>query len=164
VKRELLTAVALREQLHYEPETGVFTRKVKTSNVFVGDVAGSLNVHGYIHIRVCGADCLAHRLAWLYVHGEWPKQQIDHINGIKTDNRIANLRDASPAMNTQNIKAARVDSRSGVLGVQRHGRRWRARISLGDSRLTALGQFDTPEEAYAAYVEAKRRMHEGCTL
>ena len=84
-----LTAERLREVLDYDPDTGVFTRKVRTaSSVKVGDVAGSLNGKGYIRIRVDGRLYFAHRLAWLYVHGEWPVDQVDHINGIKNDNRI----------------------------------------------------------------------------
>lgn len=158
------TAARVRELFFYDAETGVFTRIVPISERDpAGKVAGSLQTQGYQQIRVDGGRYLAHRLAWLYVHGEWPKGVIDHINGIPLDNRIANLREADIQINAQNLHKARSDSLTGIQGITKVWNRWRAQIHIdGSSRY--LGSFATPEEAHAAYVAAKREIHPGCTL
>ncbi len=98
-----LTAEYLRSILHYDQETGIFTWKVRTARrVKAGDVAGCSDGDGYRLIKVQSRLYKAHRLAWLYIHGSWPKDQIDHINRIRTDNRIANLREVSNKQNLQN--------------------------------------------------------------
>lgn len=158
VGREL-TAQRLRELLRYDPETGVFTRRVKTSaRTFVGKVAGAASSGGYLQIRVDSARYLAHRLAWLYMNGEWPKQCIDHINGIRTDNRITNLRDVSSGVNAQNVHNSK--GRSGLVGVSVHRHGFVAFIGKNHS-VTYLGIFKTAEEARAAYIVAKRQLHDG---
>ena len=92
----------LREALHYDPDTGIFTWKVATAScVKVGAEAGCVKNDGYRAIGMGGKSYKAHRLAWLYVHGEWPKEQIDHINHIRTDNRMENLRPASGGENAK---------------------------------------------------------------
>jgi hypothetical protein len=88
-----LTAERLREQLRYDAETGVFTRRVESGHACVGDVAGSVHSTGYVRIGIDGWKYTAHHLAWLYVHGVWPSDQIEHINRKRSDNRIANLRE-----------------------------------------------------------------------
>lgn len=160
-----LTAQRLRELLHYDPETGVFTRKACYSKLWLGAIAGTLTAHKYVTIRIDGYRVKAHRLAWLYVTGSWPENFIDHINGIRFDNRFANLRDVTASVNSQNIKKARGNSGHGVLGVGRQstGTTWIARIRVGGVA-HYLGNFPTAEDAHAAYVEAKRRLHEGCTI
>ena len=113
-----LTAERLREVLDYGPDTGVFTWKIRTnSRVKVGDVAGALRPDGYIQISIDGRLHRAHRLAWLYVTGESPPDQIDHINGVRDDNRIANLRLATSAENKQNLRRAKSRNKTGFLGV-----------------------------------------------
>jgi HNH endonuclease len=92
-KQTKLTAERLRERLHYDAETGVFTRRVGSSNARAGDVAGSVHSTGYVRISIDGGKYTAHCLAWFYVHGVWPSDQIDHINRNRSDNRIANLRE-----------------------------------------------------------------------
>lgn len=162
-----LTAALLRELLHYDPETGVFTRKVRTSNrIAVGDVAGTLRPDGYTKISVLNKSYLAHRLAWLYVHGEWPKDQVDHRNGIRTDNRIANLRDLSGTLNQQNQRAAHSRNKSsGLLGASWDKRKGKWVAQISSTRTSRhIGYFETAKEAAAAYLEAKRRLHEGCTI
>lgn len=157
-----LTAALLGELFSYDASTGIFTRKVSTTNrVKVGDVAGSPNKKGYINIMVLGRLHPAHRLAWLYAYGVWPRGQIDHINGVKSDNRLANLREATNAENRQNLMRAPSQSQTGLLGVGRHTPtgKWRARICVnGTTRY--LGNYSTQEEAYAAYLAAKRELHE----
>lgn len=161
----MISAERLRELLHYEPSTGVFTRLMTSGGRKAGTVAqGNLSDQGYWMISVCSKQYRAHRLAWLYVHGVWP-EQIDHINGVKSDNRIANLRCVSRSVNLQNQRRAQSSNRTGLLGVSlRQGEnKWQAQIMVNGKRYT-LGRFTTPELAYAAYLKAKRELHEGCTI
>lgn len=154
----------LRSILAYDADTGVFTRLVQTSNcIKVGDVAGSKSC-GYLTIRILGRLYRSHRLAWLYAHGTWPISDIDHIDGNKSNNALANLRDVTATVNGQNQRRAHTRSSHGFLGVTRHGKRWAARITVDGKVRHIGGAFDTPELAHAAYVEAKRRLHEGCML
>jgi hypothetical protein len=99
-----LTAERLREILGYDPETGLFTRLVRTGRIRAGEVAGTAHSRGYRSIVIDGRVYLSHRLAWLYVHGEWPPEQIDHINRNRADNRLVNLRAAKQSQN--NVRAA----------------------------------------------------------
>lgn len=160
-----LTAGRLRDALDYDPQTGVFTWKFRASKrIHVGDTAGYDGRSGYRRIRFDGVDYEAHRLAWLHVHGEWPAQFIDHINGVRSDNRIANLRAASPSVNAQNQRRARSDNTSGALGVQKTtGGAYRAHIGVRGKQVH-LGTFPSRELAHSVYLKAKRYFHEGCTL
>lgn len=140
--------------LAYDERTGTFTRR-KT-----GRPAGSRTGEGYIEIRVNGRRYYAHRIAWLMVTGEWPKYNIDHINGDRADNRFANLRDVSQSVNRQNVKKAK--GRSGYVGVSWHegDQAWRARITLpGEANARHIGSFKTAEEARDAYLAAKATIH-----
>jgi len=118
---------------------------------------------GYRRVSVDSRRYLAHRCAWLYVHGEWPAGLIDHINTEKGDNRIANLRCVPEQLNHENIRKPKRNNQSGFLGVVAHQGKWRASVTH-KRRVHRVGMFDTPEEAHAAYVAAKRRLHEGCTI
>lgn len=111
-----LTAERLRELLSYDPETGIFRRVATRRQVKSGDIAGSDDGKGYWRIRVNGEKHRAHRLAWLYVNGAWPIDQLDHINGDKLDNRICNLREATNSENQQNRSLPKSNT-SGRLGV-----------------------------------------------
>lgn len=153
-----LTVERLRELLDYDPDTGLFTWRVRTSKcVTVGAIAGCLD-KGYLRIQIDRRLHLAHRLAWLYITGDWPPAQIDHINGIRDDNRIANLRAATRAENMHNRRKPHSNTTSGYLGVSRYRGKFMAQIKL-DGKSKFLGLFDTPEEAHAVYLEAKRRLH-----
>jgi hypothetical protein len=147
--------------LTYDPETGDFWWRMKPykGRVKVGDLAGTSFTGGYWGVRINQVRYPAHRLAWFYMHGEWPNGDIDHINGDRLDNRIANLRDVSRSVNLQNQKRAKGHNRLGVLGVRKRGNRFAARIND-----THLGYFDSADQAHAAYLLAKRELHEGCTL
>lgn len=161
-----LTADRLRDLMLYDQETGFLRWKRNPPRATKDGAAGRLDNDGYRRVRVDRRDYVAHRLAWLYVHGEWPAHQIDHINGDKTDNRLANLRDVPHAINVQNIRRAATGKKScSLLGAFKHRQtnRWQARIRL-KGKVISLGYFDTPEQANAAYVEGKRRLHEGCTI
>lgn len=164
-----LTHERLLSVLSYCPETGVFrwTQRLSPRGQ-IGAQAGYCNPRGYRTIYLDGLPYLAHRLAWFYVHGVWVPQ-VDHRNGQKDDNRIDNLRDSDDTTNLQNLQAARSNSQTGFLGVfpvktARGETRYVARITHPGKRGEYLGRRKTAEEAYALYLEAKRRLHKGNTL
>lgn len=157
-----LTAERLRELVHYDPDTGIFTRKEDRGGHKAGEVMGSVSHRGYMKIGVDMRRYYAHRLAWLYVFGEMP-EVVDHINGNTLDNRISNLRNVSQAENLQNIRRPSRNNRSGFLGVSRKRKKWTAALSL-NNRTIRLGIFETKEAAYAAYVNAKRLLHPMSTV
>lgn len=149
-----LTLEALRERLHYNPETGIFTwlsSPSKKAITLIGKPAGTSRRDEYVVIGIDGRDYRAHRLAWLYVYGEWPAGRIDHINLNRSDNRMANLRLCTHSQNLANTRARRTNS-SGYKGVYFHtgAKRWQAKIKV-NYRTKHLGFFDTREEAAEAY-------------
>ena len=164
--KSTLTAARLRELLHYDPDTGIFTWKIcRTGRAVAGSIAGSPS-NGYIAICVDGCVYKAHRLAFMYVNGKLPEFEVDHINGVKNDNSYSNLRDCKHDTNAQNIRSARVDNNSsGVLGVSWHKKngKWRAQIQVSGKKYH-IGDFGTIEEARSAYLGAKRLLHVGCTI
>jgi hypothetical protein len=146
----------LRELFHYDPDTGVFTRKVRTSNsTNIGDVVGTLNGRGYlqVHVDSCLYNC--HRLAWMYVYGVDPgDNQVDHANSNRSDNRIDNLRLANQHQNSSNCKNAR-----GVyLDKDAKDKPWYSKIMV-DYKSIHLGTFDCPLMARLAYLDAKKEHH-----
>lgn len=156
-----LTQEELKRLLHYDPETGVFTWRVKPAQrVAIGTVAGCLHSRGYWRVSIQGKIRRSHRLAWLYIHGYLPVSGIDHINGVKSDNRLANLRLANLSENGQNQRRAQSDGTSGYLGVSYHKKRkkWRSQICI-EGRYIHIGFFPTAEKAHDAYVTAKRELH-----
>ena len=154
----------IRELLSYDEQTGVLTWRIATANSFkVGDEAGHLTRNGYIRVRILGRDIMAHRLAWFLATGAWPENEIDHIDGVRSNNRFENLRPATRNLNQQNIRRAKAGNRLGLLGVSRNGSGFQARIRAdGSSR--CLGTFPTPELAHDAYLRAKRELHPGGTI
>ncbi len=148
-----LTFERLRELMHYDPETGDFTYRVRTARrVKIGAVAGNPNVDGYFWVSVKGERYRAHRLAWLYMTGEWPPRDIDHKNLNRSDNRWANLRLATDSQNKANI-GKRADNTSGYKGVFKKGRKWEASIGVRGKR-RYLGSFSCIVAAHLAYVVA----------
>lgn len=154
-----LTQEELRRVLSYDPETGLFSwrsgKRTGRGNLSVGCKRPS----GYVVITVFGSSFRAHRLAWFYVTGAWPIADIDHINGVRDDNKFSNLREASRAQNLQNT-GKRPHNKCGLKGVcwyPRHNR-WVAYIrAQGKSK--NLGYFDSPEAAHAAYCFAAKKYH-----
>lgn len=161
--RYTLTAERLRELLEYKLETGEFFWRIRRGTAKAGDSAGCLDLNGYLQIQIDGVNHHGHRLAWLYETGEWPKFDVDHINGITSDTRFQNLRDVPHAINGQNRRKAPSNSSHQFMGVSRSGNRWRAYISV-NRRQVHLGCFATPEEAEQAHLAAKRMTQPGCTI
>lgn len=158
--QELITAARLREVLHYNPKTGVFTWRVRTCNrVKVGDVAGSPHPEGYLRIQIDGRQYLAHRLSRLHTTGKWPPDEIDHLYGNKSDNRPHRLRLATRSENEHN-KGLRKDNTSGTKCVVWHiGRRkWQANIRINGRRIH-LGLFANPVHAWIVYRRAALKFH-----
>jgi hypothetical protein len=153
----------MRSVLAYDPLTGELRWRVTRGKGYAGNIAGRVNSYGYRRLRVFDRHYQAHRVAWLIFYGCWPVSQLDHINGDRLDNRISNLRDVSPAVNQHNRRRAQRGSASGAMGVHPSRTKWRARIELGGRKFN-VGTFSTIEEAGKAYLEAKRQLHEGCTL
>jgi hypothetical protein len=158
-RREALTAERARQLLSYDPDTGVLLRLVTTSpRSMAGMVAGSKRRDGYRKLLVDRVEYFAHRVAWLLHHGEWP-DEVDHINGDPSDNRMINLRSVTHAQNTRNSRQRPIGA-SGYRGVRLHRRSglWRAVIGTGGQYLS-LGYFKDPEEAHKAYCSAVERLH-----
>ena len=158
----MLTAELLRELLAYDPETGSFWWRVSRGNRAAGSGAASENFR-CLSIKINGRNHKAHRLAWLYVHGEWPAGVIDHIDGNWRNNRLANLRDVTQLVNCQNRRTATRNNWAGLLGVRARKYGFDARIVVSGKSIY-LGGFKTAEEAHTAYLQAKRQLHEGNTL
>ena len=160
-----LTAERVRELFEYDSDSGVLSWKVAVGKAKTGKQAGCLVPDGYVKVGISGCIYAIHRVIWLYVHGHWPRHDIDHLNGDRADNRLANLRDVTRSVNSQNLKRARVTSKSGLLGVSRHkGRKtFQAQIKTS-GRSRHIGSYSTPEEAHSAYLDAKREEHPGCCI
>lgn len=159
--KNVITHPRLIELLDFDPETGAFAWRQRNGNPsfnarFCGKRVGAVHPTGYLIIQVDGGSYLAHRLAWLHVTGQWPKNEIDHKNGNKLDNSFNNLR---PATRSQNAANRIGNSTTGYKGVyQKTSGRYQAMINT-DGRTIGLGTFDTPEEAHAAYFNASTFFH-----
>jgi hypothetical protein len=159
---EALTAEDVRKFVHYDELTGIFTWIGDGPYRFVrGGIAGCLHKSsGYIVLTLNSKQYKAHRVAWLYVHGEWPDDEIDHRNGDRSDNRISNLRLANSQENNQNRGFDRRNT-TGYTGVFRSSdnKKFTSSISCENKR-RHLGTFDTPEAAHEEYLRAKAEFHE----
>ena len=153
----MVTQEELKELLHYNPDTGIFTRIASRGSVKAGYIAGCLDKDGYITIKINCKTYKAHRLAWFYVHGKWPKHKIDHINHVRADNRIANLRCATCRENNKN-SSLRKDNTSGVCGVcwYRPKKKWASQIMVNGMNV-CLGYFTDKFEAICARKSADNK-------
>lgn len=158
-----LNAEQLRSLVTYNPETGLFLWVTAGRGRQMNRPAGGPTIYGYWQIRLLGRTYRANRLAWLYMTGNWPTHFVDHINGIKDDDRWNNLRDVPQTINAQNRRSASTKSSTGVFGAQKTKEGYRAKIVV-NGLIVSLGTYRTPEEAHAVYLAAKRQHHPGCTI
>lgn len=158
--RKTIPADRLRELLDYDPETGLFVWKVRRGSAVAGRGSGSKGYYGYLHIRVDGELHAAHRLAWLHVYGEWPEADIDHINGVRSDNRIVNLRPATAQQNCRNSRKRPncASEHKGITKIQNAKKQWRVRIWNG-AKSVQIGVFASHDEAVQAYRSAALQYH-----
>lgn len=152
----LINAEYVRSILSYDEATGNFQYRTLRGAYHAGAPCGTVTKDGYISIHIYNKTYRAHRLAWLYVYGEWPNGFLDHINLVRTDNRIANLRIATPSQNNANQPLTSRNS-SGFKGVTWNKRsgKWQAAIKVSGKSFY-LGLFDSPEDAHDAYLKAAK--------
>lgn len=154
----------LHDALHYNPETGVFTRKIGSGTSKVGDIAG-YNLRGYIRISIDNRQHEAHRLAWLYIYGYWPENEIDHIDRNPSNNSISNLREVSRQCNMRNTGMLK-NNTSGIKGVHfdKNRCRWLAHIKINQKNVY-LGRFENKiDAAISRYnMELKTNFHKCAT-
>ena len=150
----------LQEILDFNHKTGVFCWKSSTNprRSKNGTLVTGYDTNGYSRIQIYGKRYKAHQLAWLYHYGYFPTKIIDHINGIKSDNRICNLREVTSSENAQNKRKARSDNTNGLLGVSKYGDKFQAKI-MTNGLYTHIGTFNTAEEAHEKYMEYKLKLH-----
>lgn len=156
-----MTQSELRELVSYDPDTGIFIRLKSGWRKQIGKPVGRKDTYGYIQIKLFGKAYLAHRAAWLYVHGQWPDGEIDHINGDRSDNRISNLRIVSHALNCQNrhkVQSTSVHAKLLGVGYDKRYNRYFSVIQTNGKR-KYLGSFDSAKEAHLAYLSAKKELH-----
>jgi hypothetical protein len=161
-----LTADEISAALVFDHEKGEFYRRHDgPRGQRACDVATRKAAKGYRGVTINGVPVLCHRLVWFLLHGEWPLADVDHEDGDRANNRPGNLRAGSRSFNMQNLKRAHADSASQLLGAYFDKRRgnWTSKIAK-DGASRHLGVFESAEAAHAAYVSAKREIHEGCTL
>lgn len=155
----MISREELRELLNYDPETGIFRwRKSINNRVKVGDIPHATAGKGYYTVQIYGQRYYLHRLAFFYMTGEWPKQCVDHKNGVVTDNRWSNLRHASVSQNAWNMRCqTRAASPYKGVWLNKRINRWTAEITVNKKK-RYLGSFLTQEEAAFAYQEAAKKL------
>ena len=163
-----ITQAELKALLRYDPDAGAFTYLAdagRSGRIKAGSVAGSFDkTTGYLQIKIGGTRHLQHRLAFLYMTGAWPEQSVDHINGDRACNRWSNLRDVAPSINSQNMRKAHKDNKTGFLGVRLDPSGMYFAELFIDGKNRRVGSSPTPQGAHDKYIAAKRQSHAGGTL
>lgn len=159
-----------RSIIHYNPLTGILYRRKKFESGLIKPLGhkctkGRDRLMVSLKLNGVSAGFLAHRIAWIIMNGQIPDGlEIDHINGVTDDNRIANLRCVTRKVNMQNLRKPNRNSVSGLLGAfPSKGGKWVAAICV-NGKQRRIGTFATKEDAHQAYVIKKREVHEGCTI
>lgn len=154
-----LTQERLKTLLNYDAETGVFTNKVIRTRAKIGQPAGALTSEGYTAFQIDGKKIYAHRAVWLYVYGVWPKNEIDHINQNRNDNRLCNLREADRFINAANT-GKHLTNTSGHKGVTFHSRNKKWQVQMRSRNKTFyVGQYDLLADAVQARAIAEVFLH-----
>lgn len=158
---KIISQEELRKQVHYDPETGEIRRIVKVINsTNIGEVVvGNVSHYGYLRINILGKRYLQHRIAWLYMYGEYPDGDMDHINQVKTDNRICNLRKVTRSQNMQNTGKPK-NNTSGTRGIwwRKDTKKWAVELCR-DKKKFSVGCFDDINEAKVALSDAIKTIH-----
>ena len=149
--------------LAYNECAGSLTWKINRYKCSAGSPVGTMKRGGYRSVSFYGKFYQIHRVIWMMQTESWPNHVVDHINGNGSDNCWSNLRDVSQTVNLENQRWARSNNKSGYLGVTKHRGKFRATIG-NDKKQIYIGLFDDANEAHKAYIEAKRRIHQGCTI
>jgi hypothetical protein len=155
----MLTQAELKKLLIYDPDTGVFVNRItRNPRAPIGAIAGTDHPDGYRHMKIDRKCYLSHRLAWLYIYGEWPKKQLDHINGDRKDNRIENLRLVCNKQNSEN-QTLHVNNTSGYRGVtwDKSAQKWMAQIRHNNVR-KFIGRYESLKEAANAAKNARDQL------
>lgn len=155
----MITLGRLKELFHYDPETGIFTNKtMRCSRALIGGVAGTPS-NGYILISIDYVLYRAHRLAWLYMTGGWPKEDIDHKDLNGSNNKFSNLREATDTQNLSNRNKT-INNASGYKGVAlcKRTNKWRVQIMVNKKKIH-VGRFDDKYQAALAYDFAAIELH-----
>jgi hypothetical protein len=147
----------LKHFMHYNPETGIFTRLVNSTSTKKGSVAGYMSTNGYVNIGFNNRAWRAHRLAFLYMTGEIP-EFVDHIDRNRSNNKWVNLRPATRLQNNTN-RPLQKNNRLGLKGVRKHRNKFHASLYIND-KYHWIGSFDDPNEAHEAY-KAYAKQHHG---
>lgn len=150
----------LKELLEYFPETGSFLWQERKKNM--RERVGSVDNKGYLRISLDKVRYKAHRIAWFYIHGEWPEGMLDHIDGNKLNNKLNNLRDVQQNVNSYNTETAYSSSKTGFLGVTKVGNRFYPRLGIS-GKVHHFGGYGTPEEAHEVYKAQKKKVMDEIT-
>lgn len=162
----MITQNRVKFLFKYDEHTGKLIRRfTQSSNAKAGDIVGNKSINGQLDVRIDYKLYKVHRIIWLYVYGVLPDIDVDHINGIKTDNRLCNLRLVNRSENLQNQRKARSDNKSGLLGVSHVTRTgmYIAQIQV-NKKHKYIGSFYTAQDAHDAYLKEKRKLHSTCTI
>lgn len=166
-KEKNITAEQVRKLFTCDPEKGElrWAYKAPKCRITIGELAGCKYPFGYVVTKINMTRFAVHRLIWIWVYGKWPDGDIDHINGIRDDNRISNLRDVTRSVNRENLKVALNNNKHGILGASWIESRKCYYVAIKVSGKTHfLGLTRDPEDARNRYLEAKRKLHQGCTI
>ena len=161
-EQKIMSQEYLKELITYDPDSGEVRWKVKKSgNTKIGDIVGRTKTDGYRGVTIDRKEYCLHRIIWMFVYGYFPSVVLDHINGVKGDNRLCNLREATFSQNNQN-RGMMSNNTSGYRGVCwiKSNRKWRASISI-KGKPKHIGLYSTKEEAFEAYLVAIKNIDDG---